>query len=556
MAKRAQAYPQVDPGGAGLVNVGITAVGTEARVGEAIAAARARNAGVVTAGEAFVLRDDLVRAAGLGLADLPVVALARPLPVVESRATEVSVRRLLAAGAPFVMVRDHRRLIGAAMLPALRSRLTPLGARFEHRLPEADRSVLGLARRLAAARGVRAFLAGGVVRDAFRKRAGTDRQQRDLDIVVEGDGIGFARALGAAVGAARDVTEHARFLTASIAGPGGGRIDVATARSERYETRGALPRVLPATVGQDLARRDFTVNALAIELESGDFGLLDPFGGRLDVERRRLRALQPLSFVEDPTRIFRAARYAVRLELTLDAWTAGAVALALRLVPYPALSGPRLLAELELVLTDHRPERTLRRLGLLGAFRLLDGRHRFGRRAAARVGALVATLGWAHERGLRVSGAEMAALVLLADQPPEVAAAALVRLGFSGEPLRRLGRALETGAALVTELPTARVPSARARALTERSDVELAWLWLLGGPAARSTLDWYLEHARGLRPALRGDELVELGVPRGAEVARALSALRAARLDGQIDDRTGEVVFVRDWLTGQARKEG
>src|SRR5207249_3847867 len=109
---------------------------------------------------------------------------------------------------------------------------------------------------------------------------------------------------------------------------------------------GALPRVLPAAIADDLRRRDFTVNAMAIELASGEFGLIDPLGGRVDLARRRLRTLHPLSYVEDPTRIFRAARYAARLGLSPDRATARAASLALRLAPYPALAGQRSAARL------------------------------------------------------------------------------------------------------------------------------------------------------------------------------------------------------------------
>src|SRR5581483_8168608 len=143
---------------------------------------------------------------------------------------------------------------------------------------------------------------------------------------------------------------------------------------------------------------DFTVNAMAVELGSGAFALLDPFGGRADLARRRLTVLHPLSFVEDPTRIFRAARYAARLGFALDGWTARARALALRLAPYPALSGARLVQELARILADTRPAVALRALGAAGAYRLLDPAYRFGAPAARRVASLPGTLAWARER--------------------------------------------------------------------------------------------------------------------------------------------------------------
>ena len=155
----------------------------------------------------------------------------------------------------------------------------------------------------------------------------------------------MARALAAALGAS--LVEHARFLTATVGSAT--RRDGSTSRPRAASaTRAAarLPRVMPASIEQDLRRRDFTVNAMAVELGSGAFELLDPHGGRVDLEARRLRILHPASFVEDPTRMFRAARYAARLGLRPDAWTTRCQAWALSLAPYPALSGARILAEL------------------------------------------------------------------------------------------------------------------------------------------------------------------------------------------------------------------
>ena len=153
-------------------------------------------------------------------------------------------------------------------------------------------------------------------------------------------------------------------------------MDLVTARSERYERPGALPHVLPALIAQDLKRRDFTVNALAVELGSGAFGLLDPLGGGADVARRRLRILHPLSFVEDPTRIFRAARYAARLGFALDAWSARGQALALSLAPYPRCPRRASWPSWSAILADAEPAAALTLLARAGAFRLLEPRYR------------------------------------------------------------------------------------------------------------------------------------------------------------------------------------
>ncbi|HEY7364199.1 MAG TPA: hypothetical protein VIE37_08855 [Methylomirabilota bacterium] len=544
MAKRAQVYPQAEPGAGGLVNAVVVRVPARTLVSEALALARRREAGLVATGEGqVVLRQDLSRAVGLGLDRLAAEELVRTLPVVSSSEPEVGVRRLLAAGAAAVVVRERRQLVGAVMsTPGGVATRVPVGRRFRDRLTEDARGALDTLTRLAADAGVRAFLVGGTVRDALLARSAL----RDLDIVVEGDGPALARTFLAARGGA--IVEHARFLTASVMSGGLGRIDFATARSERYERPGALPRVMPSTITQDLGRRDFTVNALAVELAADGWDLLDPYGGRGDLADRRLRVLHPLSFVEDPTRIFRAARYATRLGLTLDAWTVRAQARALRLGPYGALSGQRLVAELELILGEEQPAEILRRLGGAGSFRLFDPRYRFSRRTAAHVAALPEALRWSRQRRLPIAPLELTVLALVADQGREVASSALTRLAFSGEPLARLVRALDALPEVTGRLtPTGR-PSERARPLWDRSDVELAGLWLTGTVGVRSTIDWFLSHARDARPALNGDAVVALGVPRSAEVARVLSDLRDARLDGVVTDREGEVAYVEDWI--------
>jgi tRNA nucleotidyltransferase (CCA-adding enzyme) len=409
-------------------------------------------------------------------------------------------------------------------------------------LPAGVRDLLTTIGRIADEHDGRAFLVGGIVRDLWR---GATIERRDLDVVVEGDGPTVARRLARAVGGS--VIEHRRFLTASIETRAFGRIDVATSRSERYESPGALPRVMPASIGEDLRRRDFTVNAMAIELASGEFGLIDPLGGRLDLARRRLRTLHPLSYVEDPTRIFRAARYAARLGLSPDRATARSQALALRLAPYAALSGQRIAAEIEHTLGETRAADILTGLGRSGAFRLLDPRYRFTATSRRRVKELAGALAWAYAHALDVDAVGLAALALVDDQPPVVADAALARLGFSGGPLGILKRAHTTGPALAAELVRASAPSERARQLRGRAPLELAWLWLLGGDDLRAALGWFVTIDPRL-VSLGGDDVVALGVPRGPAVARVLAEVRDARLDGTLANRAMEEEHVRQWL--------
>ena len=549
MAKRAHAYPQVDPGAAALVDAPVASVPRGARVGDALRLARRRQAVAVSAdGRAWILRDDLARAARLGLDELPAAMLARPVPAVESRVSEIAVRRHLASGAPVVIVRDGRRGALGAIGAVAATTFTSSSPRFPERLSAFARDALTALGPVAREQKAAAFLVGGVVRDALRSPG--PLATRDLDVVVEGDGIAVARALAGALGVGTgSLTEHARFLTASLTSPQRARVDIATARSERYETPGALPRVMPASIGEDLGRRDFTINAMAVELASDGYGVLDPFGGRAALAQRRITVLHPLSFVEDPTRLFRAARYAARLGFTLDAWTARAVGLALRLAPYTALSGQRLAAELALIVGDQRPDVALRQLGTAGVFRLLAAEHRFSDASAERVRRLPAALAWCRAHDVTPTAIETAAVVVLFGQPPAVIRAALDRLVITGEPRARIERAL---ARRVTPAAAGTRASDRARPWWGFDDLEILVTWL-GGGAARRDVEWFVETAQTARPALGGDDVVAAGVAPGPRVAEALRALRDARLDRRVTDRDSEVLFVQGFVS---RKEG
>jgi tRNA nucleotidyltransferase (CCA-adding enzyme) len=542
MARRAHAYPQVMPIAADLVDGVVVAAPPTLAATDATRLARRRHADVLAAGEGrWVLREDAARADSLGLGSLPIRRLARPLPTVPARESEIAVRRHLAAGAAAVVVLRGRVPLGVVRRAPPPADIS-LQARLERSLDAESRALLGLVGRLAADHGARAFAVGGLVRDAWLDGS---TAQHDLDVVVEGEAWRIARALAEARGGT--LVEHERFLTASVALPDGRRVDVVTARSERYEEPGALPRVMPAAIAQDLRRRDFTVNAMAVELGSGAFGLLDPLGGAADVARRRLRVLHPLSFVEDPTRIFRAARYAARLGFALDTWSARCRALALELAPYPALSAARVTAELERILADQAAGASLAALARAGAFRLLCARHRAGHATRARLLALPATLTWARAHGA-VAPLEILGAALAAGQTPEVEAATLRALGLSGAPLARVREALAAMPALSERLAAARRPSEAARAVREAGPTTTAWLHLAGDADARARLERLADHEADARPLLGGDAVLGLGVPRGPEVAAALSALRDARLDGEIRDRQDEMDYVRSWL--------
>ncbi|MGH7334199.1 MAG: hypothetical protein ACREKS_15945 [Candidatus Rokuibacteriota bacterium] len=555
MARRGHPYPNVRLQARDLVNLSVAGLPPGACVKEAHALAARLNAtalGPTPGIRRFVLREDLGRAVGLDLGELIANRLLRPLPVVTARASETLVRRHLAGGAPLVIVHDGAATLGAVGRagvsapagPSLKNRLTAT-------LPPTARALLARLGALAEAQGGRAFAVGGVLRDMLLSpptpwgdlSGPPMRAPADLDVVVEGDGLAVARLLAAEVHGS--LVEHARFLTASVEDRTGQRVDIATARAERYEVPGALPRVRSAGIGEDLRRRDFAVNAMAAELSSGAFLLIDPFGGQRDLQQRRLRILHPLSFVEDPTRIFRAARYGARLHFAPDVWTAVCLDLAIALGPYVALSGQRIMAELELILREPQAATAFATLGTIGAFRLLDPRYRYTPSTAARLGDLDAVRAWTAARAMPASFTELLLLAVLGDQDPDITGPALGRLGLSGEGAQRLVDALGRRRSLGETLRRTPTRSAAARLLRGRPAVELAWLWLSGDPLVRREVTRFVDHDGTVEPWLRGDEIVARGVAKGPEVAQILELLRDGRLDGTIANRVAAEQYVR-----------
>ncbi len=390
------------------------------------------------------------------------------------------------------------------------------------RLPATVRRRL---RAVATAAHERAWLVGGVVRDLL-----LERQPADWDLTIEGDAQTVAQRLPVAI------VKTTVFGTVTIRWSDGSLWDLATARREEYERPAALPRVTPADLAADLARRDFTVNAVAVSLSRKQWGTVrDPHGGVLDLAARRVRVLHPGSFRDDPTRLFRAARYAARLGLRLERTTGSlfAAAVAERLVD--ALTPDRVRHELVRSLTE--PEVTaqlslLAHTGLLAA--VSPGLvHRPSRtRRTARLLTMwpvPADESWAaHLAGLPTSSAAAAALSdrLSLDRSSRGLVVAVADRAEQGgwRPARRPA----VWVARLTPYPAGAV-------------VALAARWpSLAGPAERYLTDW--QH---VRPLLDGHGILALGVPPGPALGRLVSTLRDARLDGLVHTAEDEAAWVR-----------
>jgi len=306
--------------------------------------------------------------------ELPVVSAVTPLDDLRDLFLERSYRFVIVneAGRPagiitrmelFRRLFEHQHAAGSSLdhrMAGTRPTSQPISRILREVSPPWVQRLIAAAREIADQLGASVYLVGGMVRDMLLERA-----NEDVDLVVEGDGIAFAEALAEALdGRAHP---HLPFLTAVITLPDGLRIDVASARTEFYRTPAALPEVATSLIRQDLYRRDFTINSLAVVLSGERYGeLVDFFGGRMDIQRKEIRVLHSLSFIDDPTRALRAVRYSRRLGFTIAPDTRNLISTALEEGVFESLSGQRLRRELEILLAEPHPTPALALIADLG----------------------------------------------------------------------------------------------------------------------------------------------------------------------------------------------
>jgi len=385
----------------------------------------------------------------------------------------------------------------------------------------------------AAALGMRVALVGGFVRDRL-----LGITPDDFDLVIEGDATTLSRDLEISLGGRLRV--HRPFGTATWQAPDHHVFDLASARQEQYASPAALPTVsLGATLEQDLARRDFTINAMALPLTvDGVGGLVDPFNGRADLAAGILRVLHPQSFRDDPTRLFRAARYAARYGLALD--DASSQQVAAGIAHLPALSGDRIRHELALIAVEPTAAGAMTFLMKHG---LLPAIH--------------PALSWS--AGVDADWASLDSVLAWIDGPqdpdltrPEVALACLLALALRhahdadagagdawGRALARINPSAVVARAVMEclDVPADESPPTRPSDVVTRLDAfgSVGVLTLaVARPGWRAAADTYWSTWRHVRPTLTGADLIARGLRPGPRFRQLLGALRVALLDGEI----------------------
>jgi tRNA nucleotidyltransferase (CCA-adding enzyme) len=424
-----------------------------------------------------------------------------------------------------------------------------LNAMLRKRLPEVAIRLLQDAGVVAEEMGYKVYLVGGMVRDLI-----LHRENMDLDLVVEGDGIEFAERFGRLHAA--EIGAHKQFGTARLHLEGKIKMDVATARTESYHAPAALPEVLGGILRQDLYRRDFTINTLAIELSPSKFGsLMDYFGGWDDLHRGIVRVLHSLSFIDDPTRALRAIRFATRFNFAISKDTDRLIRSAVESRVLDRLSGKRLWAELKNILEEEHPIPAIR---LLQEYKLLQFLHRSVVLDSFLLDLLYqvqSVLSW-----FRFN--------FFSEQQPEAWPLYLMAL------LEKLDRQERMDVSSRLQL-TARTQEMLKHYKSNTKDIR-ARLLSKGRPKpgdtyfslqeypqeiilyalARSSEDLirqqillYLRDYSSMKLQITGDDILELGVGRGPKIKEILDQVLRARLNGEATDRESQLALAQKLAT-------
>lgn len=408
------------------------------------------------------------------------------------------------------------------------------GKLIEKQLPPELVNFMWVAGEMANSRGEKLYLVGGVVRDLLM-----GQPNFDLDVVVEGNAIELAGQLkGINQG---KITTHPRFNTAKLQWHDW-NIDLATARSETYEKPGALPTVTPCSINGDLYRRDFTVNAMAIRLNPGEYGeLVDPHDGRDDLQSKRIRILHENSFIDDATRIWRALRYEQRLDFHLERRTQTLLQRDTDMLK--TISADRIRYEIECISREKYPEKVFKRADGLGVLASLQPSLKGDGYLAEKF-----------EKARREYSPEppsfdlylaLLAYPLTADETEQL----IVSLNLPKISARTLRDTIAIKGKMRSLSTPGVSPAAIYNLLRDFSPTALEANSLVTESAvAGQAIHLFLNRLKDVQLSLTGDDLIEMGIAPGPQIKEILELLHQAKLNGKITTRNDEEEIIKGWL--------
>ncbi len=392
--------------------------------------------------------------------------------------------------------------------------------------------------------GYTAYIVGGLVRDLL-----LGIENLDIDIVVRGDGIRLANTF--AKHYQGRVKSHPKFGTAVIILPDGFRIDMATARTEYYEYPAALPTVEMSSVKKDLYRRDFTMNTLIIQLNSNEFGrMIDYFGGQRDLKDRAIRILHNMSFVEDPTRAFRAIRFESRFHFKIGRHTANLIKSAVRMNLFQKLSGKRLFVELKYLFQEETPYSSIKRMESFDLLQFIHPNLKLTSQTEELFASIKDVLAW------------FQLLFLKIEIEPYLVYLMGLLLPLKEEEVRKVEKTLDLGRDLCgrhrlgTDILLQTLSRFKDQKRILPSDIyktlssiptETILLMMASTTSqlAKKRFSYYLTLLRNVTPQVTGSEIRKLGLKPGPVYKEILNRLRDARLDGKVKNREDEMRMIR-----------
>ena len=414
-------------------------------------------------------------------------------------------------------------------------------------LPQELKTIISLAQEVSRETGMPAYLVGGCLRDLI---LGVDNF--DLDITVEGNGIVFAQNLAGKLKSGLRI--HERFGTATLILPGSLKLDIATMRQEKYPFSAALPIVSPGSLAEDLRRRDFTINAMAVSISSGEAQkLIDPFGGQVDLAAGRIRILHSLSFEDDPTRILRAIRFSQRFGFKIEPRTLKLLKEAVSKGLLNKVHSHRMRDELISMLKEKNPLKQIKRLEVLGGLSLISKKVKFRKPTQCLFRSIDKEISWFTKnfparRQLDVWLIYFTALLngLTLGQIKEI----IHRLGLAKGEEKRIISYRKINQKFIRRLSNKQVKPAQIFSSLEPLSYEV--IILLRACAQCNSfkrhITDYLEIYNGMRLYVSGDDLAGLGVLPGPGYQKIFAKVLAAKLNGRVKNRQGELALIRELL--------
>ncbi|NOY69609.1 MAG: CBS domain-containing protein [Deltaproteobacteria bacterium] len=393
-----------------------------------------------------------------------------------------------------------------------------------------------------------AYVVGGFVRDLF-----LFRHNEDIDIVIEGDGIEFARAF------ARKndlrINEYARFGTSVIIFPDGFKIDVASARMEYYKFPAALPTVESSSIKLDLFRRDFTVNTLAVTLNPENFGeLIDFFGGLRDIKEKAIRILHNLSFVEDPTRVFRAVRFEQRFGFTIGKLTAGLIKNAVKMDFFKQLSGRRVFSKLRHILNEENPIPALTRLNEFDLLKVIDPQICIDKSMADTLETAKRVLSWYDLLYLDEKVMKWAVYFMLLLEKTDFETSVKLCRRFEIPP-RQVKMFIDGRLAAQQALSTLYLMKKDIRKSTLyytlkgfKTELVLYMMVIAKTDSVKRAISLFMTDLKDVRPSVSGRDLKNMEIPPSPLYSHVFKALMAEKLDDNIQTREEELDFIKDYV--------